>query len=185
RVKVTDFGIAQAASEATMSYSGTMVGSVHYLAPEQAQGGVTGAAADIYSFGVVMYEMLTGELPFHGETPVAVAIKHIQDTPRPVREINPDIPPALESIVMRTLEKDPGRRYPSAAALRSDLLAVKNALVEDTFATQVLPAVGASDPPALPERKRRRPRVWAWVLLIFLFLGLAAAGLWAGFRYYL
>ncbi|CEP69437.1 PASTA [Moorella glycerini] len=185
RVKVTDFGIAQAVNEATMSYNGTMVGSVHYLAPEQARGGVTGAAADIYSFGIVLYEMLTGDLPFHGETPVAVAIKHIQESPRPLREINPGVPPALERIVMRTLEKEPERRYPSAAALRSDLLAVRNALTEDTFATQVLPALEAPDPPASPARPRRRPRVWAWVLMVLLFLGLAAAGLWAGFRYYL
>ena len=184
RVKVTDFGIAQAVNEATMAYSGTMVGSVHYLAPEQARGGVTGAAADIYSSGIVLYEMLTGKLPFDGETPVAVAIKHIQEAPRSLREINPDVPPALERIVMRTLEKDPERRYPAAAALSADLLAVKNALGEDTFATQVLPAVGESDPPAAPP-PRRRPRVWAWVLLVLLFLGLAAAGLWAGFRYYL
>ncbi|MDN5344974.1 MAG: eukaryotic-like serine/threonine-protein kinase [Clostridia bacterium] len=185
RVKVTDFGIAQAVNEATMSYSGTMVGSVHYLAPEQARGGVTGAPADIYSFGIVLYEMLTGGLPFHGDTPVAVAIKHIQENPRPLREITPGVPPALERIVMRTLEKDPERRYPTAAALRSDLLAVKNALAEDTFATQVLPAVGVPDPPPGPAAPRRRPRVWAWVIMILLLLGLAAAGLWAGFRYYL
>ncbi|WP_338825363.1 Serine/threonine-protein kinase PrkC [Moorella humiferrea] len=184
RVKVTDFGIAQAASEATMAYGGTMIGSVHYLAPEQARGGLTGPAADIYSFGIVLYEMLTGELPFKGETPVAVAIKHIQETPRPPREINPDVPPALERIVMRALEKEPERRYPSAAALRSDLLAIKGALAEDTFATQVLPVV-EDDPPAPEGRPRRRPRVWAWVLTALVFLSLAGAGLWAGFRYYL
>lgn len=185
RVKVTDFGIAQAVSEVTMSHSGTMIGSVHYLAPEQARGGVIGATADIYSLGIVLYEMLTGDLPFHGETPVAVALKHLQESPRPVSVLNPNVPPALERIVMRTLEKDPSRRYPSAAALRSDLLAVKNALADAAFATQVLPAIGAPDPPSTLPSPRRRPRVWAWVLMVLLFLGLAAAGLWAGFRYYL
>lgn len=185
RVKVTDFGIAQAVSEVTMSQSGTMIGSVHYLAPEQARGGVIGATADIYSLGIVLYEMLTGDLPFHGETPVAVALKHLQENPRPVRELNPNVPPALERVVMRTLEKDPARRYPSAAALRSDLLAVRNALADATFATQVLPAIETPDPPSTLPKPRRRPRVWAWVLMALLFLGLAAAGLWAGFRYYL
>ncbi|MGI9859857.1 Stk1 family PASTA domain-containing Ser/Thr kinase [Moorella naiadis] len=186
RVKVTDFGIAQAVSEVTMSQSGNMIGSVHYLAPEQARGGVVGATADIYSLGIVLYEMLTGILPFQGETPVAVAIKHLQESPRPLRDLNPNVPPALERIVMRSLEKDPYRRYPSAAALRSDLRAVKNALADASFATQVLPAIEALDPlPATPHKPRRRPRVWAWVLVALLFLGLAAAGLWAGFRYYL
>lgn len=185
RVKVTDFGIAQAVSEVTMSQSGTMIGSVHYLAPEQARGGVIGATADIYSLGIVLYEMLTGDLPFHGETPVAVALKHLQENPRPVRELNPNVPPALERVVMRTLKKDPARRYPSAAALRSDLLAVRNALADATFATQVLPAIETPDPPSTLPKPRRRPRVWAWVLMALLFLGLAAAGLWAGFRYYL
>lgn len=186
RVKVTDFGIAQAVSEVTMSQSGNMIGSVHYLAPEQARGGVVGATADIYSLGIVLYEMLTGVLPFQGETPVAVAIKHLQESPRPLRDLNPNVPPALERIVMRSLEKDPSRRYPSAAALRSDLRAVKNALADASFATQVLPAVEAPDPPpATTPKPRRRPRVWAWVLVALLFLGLAAAGLWAGFRYYL
>ncbi|NLW07493.1 MAG: Stk1 family PASTA domain-containing Ser/Thr kinase [Clostridia bacterium] len=182
RVKVTDFGIAQAVNEATMSYNGTMVGSVHYISPEQARGGVTGTAADIYSFGIVLYEMLTGQLPFQGDTPVAVAIKHLQELPRPLREINPDVPPVVERIVMRTLEKDPDRRYQSAVALHAELETVKRVLTEESFATRELPAIDASE---INPAKARRPRVWAWIVLTLLFFGLAAAGLWSGFRYFL
>lgn len=183
QAKVTDFGIAQAVNEATMSYSGTMVGSVHYLSPEQARGGVTGAAADIYSFGIVLYEMLTGQLPFQGDTPVAVAIKHLQEMPRPLQEINPEVPPALERIVMRTLEKDPSRRYQTAADLHAELETVKRALTEESFPTRELPVIDKSL--ANSARTQRRPRVRAWVVLVMLFLGLAAAGLWSGFRYFL
>jgi len=183
RVKVTDFGIAQAVNEATMAYNGTTIGSIHYLSPEQARGEVTGPAADIYSLGIVLYEMLTGKLPFNGETPVAVAIKHLQENPRPVREINQEIPPALEQVVMRALEKEPARRYASAADFRSDLLAVRDVIGEGNAATQVLPAFTAST--ENPGKTRRKPRIWAWVLLVILFLGLAAAGMWTGFRYFL
>ncbi|MDK2821086.1 MAG: eukaryotic-like serine/threonine-protein kinase [Clostridia bacterium] len=187
RVKVTDFGIAQAVSEATLSYNkGTLLGSVHYLSPEQARGGITGPTADIYSLGIVLYEMLTGELPFEGDTPVSIAIKHIQETPRSIREINPDIPPSLERVVMRTLEKDPERRYPKASDLRSELQAIKNVLDEDDYSTKVLTPVDSSELNTNSQQpKRRRPRAWAWVLLTLFFLGLAGGGLWAGISYYL
>ncbi|SMB94670.1 serine/threonine protein kinase [Thermanaeromonas toyohensis ToBE] len=185
RVKVTDFGIAQAMTEATLTYSGTLIGSVHYLAPEQARGEPTGVTVDIYALGVVLYEMVTGELPFQGDTPLAVALKHLQEEPRPPRELNPAIPPALERIILRALAKDPARRYPTAAALRADLRALRSVLEEDDFATRELPLLAQEkDPPAVA-RTRRRPRVWAWVLIILAFLGLAMAGLWAGFHYYL
>lgn len=186
RVKVTDFGLAQAVNEATMTYGGTLIGSVHYLAPEQARGEPTGITADIYSLGVVLYEMTTGQLPFNGETPLAVALKHLQEDPRAPRELNPQVPPALERIILRALAKDPARRYANVASLRADLRALRDVLEEDNFATQELPPVMAlaADPPR-EKKTNRRPRVWAWALLILLFLALAAGGLWAGFRYYL
>lgn len=186
RVKVTDFGIAQAVNESTMTYSGTLIGSVHYLAPEQARGEPTGITADIYSLGVVLYEMVTGQLPFNGETPLAVALKHLQEDPRTPRELNPQVPPALERMILRALAKDPARRYPDVASLRADLRALRNVLEEDNFATRELPPVMAlaADPPS-EKKTNRRPRVWAWAMLILLFLALAAGGLWAGFRYYL
>ncbi|MGI9952342.1 Stk1 family PASTA domain-containing Ser/Thr kinase [Moorellaceae bacterium AZ2] len=186
RVKVTDFGIAQAVSEATMTYTGTLIGSVHYLAPEQARGESTGVTADIYSLGVVLYEMVTGQVPFNGDTPLSVALKHLHEEPRLPRELNPNIPPALERIILRALAKDPARRYPSAASLRADLRALRNVLAEENSATQELPGLVAlaADPPKGKQGKRR-PRLWAWVLLAVFFLALAAGGLWAGFRYYL
>lgn len=185
RVKVTDFGIAQAMTEATLTYSGTLLGSVHYLAPEQARGEPAGITVDIYALGIVLYEMVTGEVPFQGDTPLAVALKHLQEEPRPPRELNPAVPPALERIILRALDKDPARRYPTAAALKADLRALRTMLEDDDFATKELPLlVQEKDPPPAPANVRR-PRIWAWVLVILTFLGLAAGGLWAGFRYYL
>ncbi|MGB9660640.1 MAG: Stk1 family PASTA domain-containing Ser/Thr kinase [Moorellaceae bacterium] len=184
RVKVTDFGIAQAVNESTMTYDGTMIGSVHYLAPEQARGEPTGAVADIYSLGVVLYEMVTGQLPFNGETPLAIALKHLQEEPRPPRDSNPEVPPALERIILRALAKDPARRYPNVGSLRADLRALRSVLADEDFATRELPAALAAEVPR-ENKSKRRPRVWAWALLILAFLALAAGGLWAGFRYYL
>src|SRR5690606_17693957 len=111
RVKVTDFGIARAASTATLTQTGTVIGSVHYFSPEQARGEAVGPASDLYSLGVVLYEMLTGTVPFVGESPIAVAIKHVQEEPVPPRRHVPTIPVWLERVVLKALAKDPAQRY--------------------------------------------------------------------------
>jgi serine/threonine protein kinase len=110
RLKVTDFGIARAgASE--MTETGSIMGTAQYLSPEQAQGQHVEAASDIYSIGVMLYEMLTGQVPFTGDSAVSIALKHVNDEPIPIRQLRPDVHPALEAAVMRALAKDPAQRY--------------------------------------------------------------------------
>ncbi len=119
-VKLTDFGIASMYKDAgaeRLTTTGMTLGTVQYYAPEQAQGEVVTPAADVYALGIVLYEMLTGRTPFDGDTPVAVAMRHIQDVPDPPSSLNPRIPPALERIIMRCLEKDPRDRFKDGDAL--------------------------------------------------------------------
>lgn len=121
RVKVADFGIARAASNSTLAYTGSIIGSAHYFSPEQARGGLAGEKSDLYSVGVVLYEMVTGGVPFGGESPIAVAIKHIQDTPARPTELNANIPFELERIILKAMNKDQNRRYQSAREMLGDL----------------------------------------------------------------
>ncbi|MCL6632117.1 MAG: Stk1 family PASTA domain-containing Ser/Thr kinase [Alicyclobacillus herbarius] len=123
QVKVTDFGIARAltGNTVTIDHSGSVLGSVHYLSPEQARGGAADIKSDIYSLGVVMYEMLTGRLPFQGDSAVSVALKHLRDQFVEPRQIRPEIPQSLENIVLRCLVKQADERYPDMKALRNDL----------------------------------------------------------------
>lgn len=121
RVKVADFGIAQAATSLTMTQPNSVLGSVHYTSPEQARGGFVDSRSDLYSLGVVMYEMLTKELPFQGENHITIALKHIQEPFQPPSQLNPGIPKNLERIVCRALEKEIMERYQSARELREDL----------------------------------------------------------------
>ena len=134
--KVTDFGIAKAVSNSTITAFGTTLGSVHYFSPEHARGGYTDAKSDLYSLGVVMYEMLTGKVPFDADTPVSIALKHMQEDPVEPIKINKDIPFALNQIIMKAMKKDPNERYQNATEIIRDLnMALKNpdgGFVKDT-----------------------------------------------------
>ena len=161
--KVADFGIARAVTESTMTYSGNVIGSVHYFSPEQAKGTMITPKSDVYSLGVVLYEMLTGELPFTGENPVSIAMKHLQDEPTPVRRIDPDIPPVVEALVSRMMAKDPAMR-PSSEEVAHEVEQAKAmmngnapAAAPDPYATQVLPRVGTAAPGGIPSRRAAQP----------------------------
>lgn len=122
--KVTDFGIARAVSSSTITMVGSTIGSVHYFSPEQARGGYIGEKSDIYSMGIALYEMVTGRIPFDGETPVAVALKHIQEEAVAPREVSPDIPKALNDIIMKAVKKEQDQRYQTATDMLQDLYRV-------------------------------------------------------------
>ncbi|AQS59059.1 Stk1 family PASTA domain-containing Ser/Thr kinase [Desulforamulus ferrireducens] len=191
RAKLTDFGIAQA-SASTITHTDTIVGSVHYISPEQAKGEPAGPKSDIYALGVVLYEMLTGQVPYQADGAIGVALKHIQEQPLSLREINPGIPEDLEKVVLRAMDKLPDRRHKSAKALGEDLISISEEtrnmlpyLPEDEEYTRVLPN------PSLTLReeqrttegsdkgkgKRMKPAAWGMlaVLLVFLVGGLVFA----------
>lgn len=130
RVKVTDFGIARSVDQGTVTHDRSIIGSVHYLSPEQARGSALTAATDIYSLGVVLYEMLTGRVPFEGENAITVALQQIQQEPAPPSVFNPTVSKALEEVVMRSLEKQISRRYATAKAMCRDLSGVFTGKIE-------------------------------------------------------
>ncbi len=140
--KITDFGIARAVTESTLTYGGSVIGSVHYFSPEQARGGAITPKSDVYSLGVVLYEMLTNRLPFTGDNPVQIAMKHVEEEPISPSRYRPQIPPMLEAIVCRTMSKSPEIR-PSSFELVQELSNVEAALSvankNDPDATKVLP----------------------------------------------
>ena len=184
RAKVTDFGIARAGAS-DMTQTGSIMGTAQYLSPEQAQGHAVSAASDIYSIGIILYEMLTGRVPFEGESAVTVALKQVNERPTPPSAYNPAVTPELEEAVMRALEKDPARRYPDADAFIAALQAAR-----DGTATAVLAPVPPPplEPPseayAYPEEPlapRERGRWWLWLLAVLVAaLGLAAVLLLPG-----
>jgi serine/threonine protein kinase len=148
--KVADFGIARAVNSATVTMAGAnVIGSVHYFSPEQARGGYVDKKSDIYSLGIVLYEMVTGVVPFEGDSAISVALKHIQEKVTPPGEINPDIPKSIQYIIERAIEKDIDKRYHDTADMLSDLKRalkepdgayVKRA-IEDDQATRIIPAI--------------------------------------------
>jgi beta-lactam-binding protein with PASTA domain/tRNA A-37 threonylcarbamoyl transferase component Bud32 len=154
QVKVTDFGIARAINtEESLTQTGAVMGTATYFSPEQAEGIGVDARSDIYSLGVVMFEMATGRPPFLGETPVAVASKHVRDHPPAPRELNPAIPTTFEAIILKSMAKDPAHRYTTAEELRADLLRFTEgrtvSAVSDVTAMMAAGAVGAATTQAL------------------------------------
>ena len=141
QVKVTDFGIAKVASSSTINSSSTM-GSVHYISPEQARGGYSDARSDLYSLGITIFEMLTGTVPFDGDSTVAVAVQHIQDEIPAPSTVTDDIPLSIDRIVLKLTQKKPDRRYQTAAELISDLK--KSLVMPDTDFVVMAPLYGAS-----------------------------------------
>lgn len=121
KAKVTDFGIARVATQATITYTSSILGTVHYISPEQAKGQPTDSRSDLYSLGIVLYEMATGDVPFDAETPVIIAIKHIQEEPKLANEINTEIDENLAKIIQKLLSKNINERYASASELIKDL----------------------------------------------------------------
>ncbi len=205
RVKVTDFGIARAGTS-QMTETGSIVGTAQYLSPEQAKGGEVDPRSDLYSLGVVLYELLTGKTPFDGETPVEIAMKHLSTTPKPPSKLRPDVPRELDMVVMRALAKNPDERYQSADEMEGDLERVArgarvSATTVDT-ATQVLrrpaaavaaasataatmiapPPASAAPPPAVVAEEEEyseggdRP-LWPWLVAV----GFVVAAVIAGF----
>ena len=202
RVKVTDFGIARAGTS-QMTETGSIVGTAQYLSPEQARGGEVDPRSDLYSLGVVLYELLTGKTPFDGDTPVEIAMKHLSNAPKPPSELRPDIPPELDMVVLRALAKDPDDRYQSADEMEADLDRVARgapvaAATIDT-ATQVLSrpataaaaaadrrdddraAAGSRSARRRSSRKRSRRRaagapLWPWLLAAAFVIAAVIAG---------
>ena len=181
RVKVADFGIARA-GDSEMTEAGSIVGTAQYLSPEQARGQHVGPESDLYSVGVVLYEMLTGKVPFTGDSAVAIAMTHVQEPPVPPRQLNPSIPPELEQVVLRAMAKDPSRRYHSADEMGMDLDRVRKGLgvtaataalagTETMVAPPPPPPTGSY--PVAPVAPAKR-RTWPWVVVLIL-LGAVAA----------
>jgi eukaryotic-like serine/threonine-protein kinase len=197
-VKVTDFGIARAGAS-QMTEEGAIIGTAQYLSPEQARGAPVDQTSDLYSTGIVLYELLTAKVPFTGETPVEIAMKHLSEVPDAPSELRPEVPDDLDLVVLRALSKEPRERYQSAAAMDADLETVAHGghvpvetaeaatvvlgggrAVDSTAVTQVTrrPRPGGPGYPPQqfdPTRRRRRP-VWPWLAGVGVLLALVIGG---------
>ena len=180
QVKVTDFGIAKVVGgDSELTQAGTVMGTASYFSPEQAQGKRLDPRSDLYSLGVVLYEMTVGRPPFTGETPVAIAYQHVQEQVPPPRSINPAIPVALEAITLKLLAKDPVLRYPSAEDLRADLRRFREGAQLPTAAPAtavVAPIPSYGDSARFPVDEVPDPPRRTGIFLFFLVVLLAALG---------
>ncbi|MFA8437548.1 Stk1 family PASTA domain-containing Ser/Thr kinase [Pueribacillus sp. YX66] len=194
QVKVTDFGIAMAMTSATITHTKSVLGSVHYLSPEQAKGSISTEKSDIYSLGVVLYEMVTGIVPFSGESPVTVALKHLQEDYTSPRLLNDQIPQSVEHIINKAMAKEPKQRYDNVAQLQSDISIALEPTVEhqnlhqhfDDEETKVLAPVTPikeqlpkqapeEEKPKKDKKKKKRRRFFIIIALIILSLGVITA----------
>ncbi|MGH2699653.1 MAG: Stk1 family PASTA domain-containing Ser/Thr kinase, partial [Actinomycetota bacterium] len=190
QTKVTDFGIARAVggdAEATMTQTGMVIGTAAYLSPEQAQGNPVDARSDVYSLGCVLHEMLTGDAPFAGDTPLAIAYKHVRENPERASEVNSDVPDALDAIVMKAMSKNPDNRYADANEMAEDLdrfLAGQRVDATPFLAATSVMGAGAgtramSEREAYeeyPEEEERKSNTGKYILITLLVLGLLALG---------
>ena len=160
-VKVADFGIARIADTQTITRSDTVMGSVHYFSPEQAKGDPSDVRSDLYSIGIVLYEMLTGRVPFDGDTQVSVAMQHLHGQPIPIAKLAPDVPPAVAHVCMVAMSKNPDNRYQSAREMATDLRMAMDGRMEVIQNHPLEPAAAAaiarrSAPPQPPESERKQ-----------------------------
>src|SRR5215218_4002113 len=190
-VKVADFGIARAADASTISHTGDILGSAKYMSPEQAEGEQVGPVSDLYSLGVVLYEMLTGRVPFEVEIPDDVPIRHAVAPPRRPKEVNPEVPKELDAITMKLLATSPEDRYGSAEELiqelqrvRADILSAPRSSTNGTTAETVpgVPKASTSSPPSPAESVSRRRRVLPALTILAVLLTLLAAVGWSLWR---
>ncbi|ANX12236.1 hypothetical protein ABE41_009465 [Fictibacillus arsenicus] len=189
--KLTDFGIALAITSATITHTNSILGSVHYFSPEQARGGIANAKSDIYSFGAVLYEMVTGRVPFVGESPVSVALKHLQENVIEPRRLNPEIPQSVENIILKALAKNPLKRYDSAQELLNDMNSALqpermyeqkwNEDSDEDEKTKFIPPIvppPVEETPVMKEEEKapekKKKKWWLILLITFLLLGGAA-----------
>jgi len=188
-IKVGDFGIARAATSSTMTRTGSILGTAHYISPEQAMGELVGQGSDLYSLGVVLYEMLTGTLPYDAETSIGIAMKHVNGHLVPPRELNPEVPEGINAVTTKLLAKSPEERYADADELIEDLERVlegfEPAAAKTTrVTTRPTPAAGTAQTQTMggPKRVRRQGRPWILFLLLLILLlgGLAYALLTLG-----
>ena len=201
RVKVMDFGIARAGAASQMTEAGSIIGTAQYLSPEQARGAPVDQTSDLYSTGIVLYELLTGSVPFTGETPVEIAMKHLSQTPVPPSAHRPEVPRDLDYVVLRALAKDPAQRYHSAEEMDSDLERIARGIgvsaetaeaatsvLSRTAVGEAATTIGPAVPPSTTytpgryyeyDEPPRRRSIWPWLLALLLVAGVLVGGWFA------